>query len=121
MEYLTPEQLEELKHLLLQRKEEVLQRIKRFMEGDIFKVSTDIGDEVDIADHEIEREKLLRLRERETKYLHKVEYALRKIEEGTYGICEYCGEPIGYERLKARPVAIYCIKCKEKLEAEEED
>ena len=120
MDYLTPQQLEELKNLLLQRREEVLKRLQSFMEDDIFKVSRDVGDEVDIADREMERENLLRLRERETRYLHKVEYALRKIEEGTYGICEYCGEPIGYERLKARPVAIYCIKCKIKLEAEED-
>ena len=121
MDYLTPEQIEELKNLLLQRREEVIQRIQHFVEGDTLKVSSDVGDEVDIADLEMEREKLLRLRERETRYLRKVEYALRKIEEGTYGICENCGEPIGYERLKARPVAIYCIRCKEMLEAQEED
>lgn len=121
MDYLTPEQLEEFKKLLLQRRKEVLERINRFMEGDIFKVSQEVGDEIDIADKEMERNRLIRLRERETRYLHKVEYALQKIEEGTYGICEYCGGPIGYERLKARPVAIYCIKCKTKLEAQEED
>ena len=121
MEYLTPEQLQELKELLLQRKREVLERINRFVEGDIFKAWADVGDEIDIADREMEREKLLRLRERETRYLRKVEYALKKIEEGTYGICERCGEPIGYERLKARPVAVYCIKCKTELEELEED
>ena len=121
MDYLTPEQVEELKKILLQRREEVLKRLQRFMEEDTLKVSSDVGDEVDIADREMERENLLRLRERETKYLKKVEYALKKIEEGTYGICEYCGKPIGYERLKARPVAIFCIECKTKLEAMEED
>jgi DnaK suppressor protein len=120
MEYLTPQQVEELKKILLQRREEVLRRIRNFVEGDTFKVSTDVGDEIDSADLEMEREKLLRLRERETRYLRKVEYALRKIEEGTYGICENCGGPIGYERLKARPVAVYCINCKVKLEAEED-
>ncbi len=121
MDYLTPEQIEELKQLLLQRREEVLKRIKRFVEGEVFNVPSEVEDEIDFANREAEREQLLRLRERETKYLHKVEYALRKIEEGTYGICENCGGPIGYERLKARPVAVFCIKCKTMLEAEEED
>ncbi len=90
------------------------------MEGQTLKVSDEVGDEVDIADMEMERLKAIRLRERESRYLKKVEYALRKMEEGTYGICENCGKPISYERLKARPVAVYCIECKIKLEAEEE-
>jgi DnaK suppressor protein len=121
MEHLSPEQLEELRQLLLQRYKEVSERIKRFMEDSSLKVSDDIGDEIDIADREMERLKAIRLRERESKYLKKIEYALRKMEEGTYGICENCGKPISFERLKARPVAIYCIECKIKLEAEEED
>jgi DnaK suppressor protein len=121
MDYLTPEQIEELRQLLLQRRKEVLERIKHFVEGGVFNAPDEVEDEIDYANRAAEREQLLRLRERETRYLHKVEYALKKIEEGTYGICENCGEPIGYERLKARPVAIYCIKCKEMLEAEEED
>jgi DnaK suppressor protein len=41
------------------------------------------------------------------------------IEDGTYGICEECEEPIGIERLKARPVTSYCISCKTKQEAHE--
>ncbi len=82
--------------------------------------SPDLGDEIDQADWEMERYNQMRLRERETKYLKKIEYALRKMEEGTYGICENCGKPINYERLKARPVAIFCIECKKILETEED-
>ena len=44
---------------------------------------------------------------------------LLKMEEGTYGICENCGEPIPYKRLKARPVARLCIRCKEEEELNE--
>ncbi len=120
MEHLSPEQIEELRELLLQRYREVSERLKRFMESPTLKVSDEVGDEVDVADREMERLKAIRLRERETLYLKKVEYALKKMEEGTYGICENCGNPISYERLKARPVAIYCIECKTKLEAEED-
>jgi len=119
MGHLTPEQLNGLKKLLLQRKEETLKRLNQLLENKIL-ASSDVGDEIDSADLEMERFRLIRLRERETKYLKKVEYALLKMEEGTYGICENCGKPIGYERLKARPVAIYCIECKTKLEAEED-
>jgi len=119
MEHLTPEQLKELKELLLQRKRETLERLNRLLEEKLL-ASSDVGDEIDTADLEMERLNLIRLRERETKYLKKVEYALSKMENGTYGICENCGKPISYERLKARPVAIYCIECKIKLEAEED-
>jgi len=113
MQHLSKEQIEELKKVLLQRKREILNRLEQFWEKE---KTPDLGDEVDIADWEMERYNQMRLRERETKYLKKVEYALQKIEEGTYGICENCGKPINYERLKARPVAIYCIECKKILE-----
>jgi DnaK suppressor protein len=120
MEHLSKEQIEFLKNLLLQRKREVLQRLKTFHESESSKVSTEVGDEIDHADWEMERFNQFRLRERETLYLKKVEYALKKIEAGTYGICENCGRPISFERLKARPVAIYCIECKKILEQQED-
>ncbi|NPB04945.1 MAG: RNA polymerase-binding protein DksA [Aquificae bacterium] len=121
MEHLSPEQLRELKELLLRRRAEVLKRLESFLSDPTLKASGEIGDEVDSADLEMARLTKIRLRERETVYLKKVEYALRKMEEGTYGICENCGRPIAYERLKARPVAVYCIECKTKLEAEGEE
>jgi RNA polymerase-binding transcription factor DksA len=49
--------------------------------------------------------------------LGKIIQSLGKIEEGTFGICEACGEEISIERLRARPVATYCITCKNKMEA----
>jgi len=120
MEYLTPEQLQELKQLLLLRKREISQRLEEFVKRQLTQPE-EIGDEIDHAEREVERLKAIRLRERESRYLKKVEYALQKIQEGTYGICEACGKPISYERLKARPVAVYCIECKIKLEELEED
>ena len=118
MEHLTPDQLKELKELLICRRDETLKRLNHLLEEKLL-ASSDVGDEIDSADLEMERLRLIRLRERETRYLKKVEYALTKMENGTYGICENCGKPISYERLKARPVAIYCIECKKKLEIEE--
>ncbi|MCJ7496018.1 MAG: TraR/DksA C4-type zinc finger protein, partial [Deltaproteobacteria bacterium] len=49
----------------------------------------------------------------------KIKEALARIEDGTFGICEECGEEISEERLKARPVTTLCIGCKTKAEAEE--
>ncbi|MCK4283761.1 MAG: TraR/DksA C4-type zinc finger protein [Candidatus Brocadiae bacterium] len=45
-----------------------------------------------------------------------IERALQKLQEGTYGICEACGKPIKHRRLKARPFATQCLKCKESAE-----
>jgi DnaK suppressor protein len=119
MQHLTKEQIEELRRILLQKKKETLERIENFLKDSSLKVSSNVGDEIDVADREMERQRQISLREKESEYLKQIEYALRKIEEGTYGICERCGEPISYERLKARPISIYCIKCKKKLEEED--
>ena len=61
----------------------------------------------------------LRKRDRERKLIQKIKTALKKIEEGTYGVCESCGEYISHERLKVRPEAMLCISCKEEQERDE--
>lgn len=76
----------------------------------------DLGDQ---ATAESDRSFLLRLRGREQKLLKKIEEALERIENGTYGICLECGEKIGIKRLEARPVTTLCIECKTKQEEEE--
>jgi DnaK suppressor protein len=53
------------------------------------------------------------------KSLEDVDKALERIEKGTYGICKYCGNPIGEKRLMARPTASSCIKCKTELQENE--
>jgi DnaK suppressor protein len=60
-----------------------------------------------------------RLREREATLLVKIDRALDKIKEGTFGTCESCGEKIGLKRLEARPVADLCIECKTEQERNE--
>jgi DnaK suppressor protein len=61
----------------------------------------------------------IRLKNREGKLIQKIEKALGRIEEGSYGICETCGEDISVRRLKARPVTEQCIECKTASEAAE--
>lgn len=73
-------------------------------------------DFLDQAASDRDRGMIERIRSRESRLIMKIEDALARIEDGTYGICERCGEEIGMARLKARPVAIYCIECKTALE-----
>ncbi len=76
-------------------------------------------DPTDRANLETDRNFELRIRDRERKLILKIQEALGRIEQGTFGICEECGEEISEERLKARPVTTLCIECKTKAEAEE--
>ena len=76
-------------------------------------------DILDRAVYEGQRAFAFRIRERERILLWKIKDALRRIEEGTYGICEECGEDIPIARLKARPVTNYCLDCKTRMEAQE--
>ena len=76
-------------------------------------------DPTDRASMESNRNSVLRIRDRERKLIFKIQEALSRIEEGTFGICEACGEEISIERLKARPVTTLCIECKSSQEVEE--
>jgi DnaK suppressor protein len=76
-------------------------------------------DPSDRATMESNRNSMLRMRDRERKLIFKIQEALQRIEEGEYGICEECGEEIGIERLKARPVTTLCIECKSNQETAE--
>ncbi len=76
-------------------------------------------DPSDRATMESNRDSILRIRDRERKLIFKIQEALRRLDEGEYGICEECGENIGIERLKARPVTTLCIECKSNQEIEE--
>ncbi|NNG01550.1 MAG: RNA polymerase-binding protein DksA [Desulfobacteraceae bacterium] len=74
-------------------------------------------DPTDRATLEADRNFMLRIRDRESKLIKKIKKALARIENGTFGICEKCGEDISNKRLKARPVTTQCIECKTKEEA----
>lgn len=76
-------------------------------------------DIIDQAVHEAQIVFALRIRERERLLSRKTKHALRRIEEGTYGICDGCGEHISIARLEARPDTNYCLDCKTRMEAGE--
>ena len=73
-------------------------------------------DPTDRATLESDRNFELRIRDRERKLIPKIKDALERIENGTYGICEECGEEISEKRLESRPEATMCIVCKTKEE-----
>jgi DnaK suppressor protein len=76
-------------------------------------------DLADQASRESDTDLTLRMRERESRLLAKIEEALVRLEMGEFGICEECGEQIGEKRLRARPVTTLCIKCKQEQEVKE--
>lgn len=76
-------------------------------------------DPMDQATEENSRNFSLRIRHRENLLIRKIHQSLRDIQEGTYGICAVCDEPIDSKRLKARPVARHCIECKTAMEKKE--
>ncbi|MGE3261534.1 MAG: TraR/DksA family transcriptional regulator [Bacteriovoracia bacterium] len=79
----------------------------------------EILDEVDMALADTERGMKMRLGNRESLYFRKVEEALLRIKDGTYGQCLGCGGEISVKRLEARPTAELCIECKEAAERSE--
>ena len=102
--------------LLNEQRSELLTNARRAVSGDIHLDPDDFPDEIDSASSESGLAFIGRLRERERQLIQKIDAALAKIEEGEYGICRVCGEDIGINRLKARPVADMCIDCKSQQE-----
>lgn len=77
------------------------------------------ADPADRATAESDRAFTLRLRDRERRLIKKIKEALERIDDGSFGICEECGDDISVPRLKARPVTTLCINCKSRQEEEE--
>jgi RNA polymerase-binding protein DksA len=78
------------------------------------------ADPADRATMESDRAFTLRIRDRERKLIKKIRGALTRLDNGTFGICEECGEDVGVPRLNARPVTRLCINCKNKQEEDEQ-
>ncbi len=79
----------------------------------------DMLDEVDMTSTELETNMRMRLRNREAIFSAKIDEALRRIEDGTFGQCDTCGEEIELRRLEARPTTTCCVACKEEQERAE--
>lgn len=115
--HLNKRQLNGLQDKLLGEKEKILNR-----EGDEAKYFLDkneLSDPVDEASVNIQTSHELRFRNRENFYLKKIDKALIKFKDDSYGLCDECGAKISFERLNARPTAEMCIGCKEEAEMEE--
>lgn len=111
--------------LLAIKKKLVKQRVELLSEAEHtlnHKISTEkesFPDPTDQAVAELDNNFLLKLRGREQKLLKKIDEAIARIEDGSYGVCESCGEQISIKRLEARPVTTLCIECKTRQEQEE--
>lgn len=111
-------ELQSFKELLLQQRGEILNKTEAFRNESVIETTAQ-GDEVDLAVSETHLSLSLRIRERDTQLLQKIDRALGKIEEGSFGLCEQCEEALPINRLFARPVATLCISCKEEQENRE--
>ena len=110
-DYMSNEQLEHFRGLLLAWKRQLQEEVERtvhHMRGD----ATNYADPADRATQEEEFALELRTRDRERKLIRKIDQTLEKIRKDDYGFCEQCGVEIGLRRLEARPTATLCIDCK---------
>jgi DnaK suppressor protein len=108
--------IEYFKEFLNDRLQELLSHADNTVSG-MTAPKENFPDPTDRASLESDRNFMLRIRDRENKLIKKIKKALDRIENGTFGICEKCGEDISVKRLKARPVTTHCIDCKTKEEA----
>lgn len=111
--------LDALKKLLEEEQKRITRHLEDISESSVADLETPSGDSVDLASLEINQNSLAKIGKREQNHLKKIEAALQKMEDGTFGECESCGEQISVARLMARPVAQLCIDCKTEQENEE--
>ena len=116
---LNKKELKKFQELLEEKRKDVLDRARRMLDEGMVLDANDLPDEMDLASSEYIQSFEFRLRGREKSLLSKLDLALKKIEDGSFGVCEICEEPIGKKRLEARPETSLCIKCEEDQEREE--
>ena len=115
---MSPEQLKHFEAILLSWKRELMNEVDRTVHH-MQDEAANFPDPNDRATQESEFGLELRTRDRERKLLRKINAALTRIEDGTYGYCEETGEEIGLKRLEARPVATLCLEAQERREMAE--
>ena len=118
VEEYTKEQIEMFERLLLSQKKELMQEADKTVH-EMTDKEAQFADPSDRASWESEATRDLRIRDRERKLLEKIDEALGRLKDGTFGECEECGELISVGRLRARPVTTLCIECKAAQEAAE--
>ena len=119
---LTKKELKKFQELLEEKRKAVLDRAREMLSVENMALDTnDLPDEMDLASSEYLQSFTFRLRGREKVFLDKIQKALEKIDNGTFGTCDDCGEKISIKRLEARPETTLCIRCKEDQERVEKD
>lgn len=116
--FMNERQLEYFKQKLLKWKEDILRESRETLSH----LQSETENHPDIADRassETDRALELRTRDRQRKLISKIDEALRRIEDGSYGYCEETGEPIGVARLDARPIATMSLEAQERHERRE--
>ena len=116
--YMNQDQREYFRRKLISWRDEILRGSNETLRQ-LKEEESRVADMSDWASFETERNFQLRARDRERKLLSKIDEALRRIEEGTYGFCEETQEPIGLRRLEARPIATLSIEAQERHERRE--
>lgn len=120
-EALKKKDLERFKKILEEKREALVKAARESLQEDMTLDTNDLPDEMDLASSEYLQSFTFRLRGRERFFLDKIDQALKRIEDGSFGICESCEEPISIKRLEARPETTLCIRCKEDQERVERD
>jgi DnaK suppressor protein len=108
--------LKRFRDVLLAKKKEILRSAQRTLNEDMTLDANDLPDEMDLASSEYLQSFTFRLRGREKGFLEKIDHALEKIRNGSFGVCEDCGDAISIKRLEARLETTLCIRCKEDQE-----
>ena len=116
--FMSEQQLEYFRTKLLQWKADIMREARETLDG----LQTHSAQHPDLADRassETDRSIELRARDRQRKLISKIDEALRRIDDRTYGYCEETGEPISLQRLEARPIATLSIEAQERHERRE--
>lgn len=112
-------QIEDLKVMLLERKEKILVNINSSRENINQLKEQEINDDLDYAELVSDTYTEGMIANHQIDELKQIDYAFKKIKEGTYGTCEMCGITIPVGRLKAKPFAKFCTECREVYENEQ--
>ena len=116
---MTKEKCEVYKNQLLAKREFLLEDL-RLAKHQIINDDVSYTDAVDQAAAEMDRSFMLQLKNRERDTLWQIDEALRRLDEGNYGFCERCDDPISDGRMHAFPFTTVCIDCKSEIEQEEQ-
>jgi DnaK suppressor protein len=114
---LRKEKIESIREHLLTRREALRTEVRQVTEG-MINDDTVFSDAVDQASAETDKSLAVQVQNREREEIREIEEALRRIEQGSFGTCESCGDEISEARMSAYPETTLCIVCKAELESE---